>query len=113
MISSVGPPGGPKAHPLRCGIAFRAAIPDNGLVSSTLQEPVTPNTVEPPGISKTTLWVGRIMSALPALFLILDGVMKLVKPEPVVEATVQLGYDESVIVGLGIIRPDDTKMPES
>ena len=53
------------------------------------------------------------MSALPALFLILDGVMKLVKPEPVVEATVQLGYDESVIVGLGIIRPDDTKMPES
>ena len=67
-----------------------------------------PNTVETPGISKTTLWVGRIMSALPALFLILDGVMKLVKPEPVVEATVQLGYDESVIVGLGIILLSST-----
>ena len=43
------------------------------------------------------------MSALAALFLLLDGVMKLVKPAPVVEATVQLGFPESVIFGLGIV----------
>ena len=43
------------------------------------------------------------MSALPALFLLVDGGMKLVKPAPVVEATVRLGYRESVIVGLGIV----------
>ena len=49
------------------------------------------------------LWAGRIMSALPALFLLLDGVMKLGKPAPVVEATVRLGYPESVIFGLGIV----------
>jgi DoxX-like family len=55
------------------------------------------------GISKSSLWAGRIISALPALFLLLDGVMKLVKPAPVVEATVHLGYPESVIVGLGIV----------
>jgi DoxX-like family len=29
--------------------------------------------------------------------------MKLVKPAPVVEATVQLGYPESVIFGLGLV----------
>lgn len=53
--------------------------------------------------NKSSLWVGRILSALPVLFLLLDGVMKVVKPAFVVEATVQLGYPESVIVGLGIV----------
>jgi hypothetical protein len=48
-------------------------------------------------------WTGRAMSALPALFLFVDGAMKLAKPEPVVKATVELGYPESVIVGLGIV----------
>jgi hypothetical protein len=43
------------------------------------------------------------MSALPALFLVMDGIMKLMKPEFVVKATVQLGYPESVIVLLGIV----------
>jgi hypothetical protein len=43
------------------------------------------------------------MSALPAVFLLVDGGMKLVKPAPVVEATVRLGYPESVIFGLGIV----------
>ena len=43
------------------------------------------------------------MSALPALFLFVDGVGKLVKPAPVVEGTVQLGYPESVLLGLGIV----------
>ena len=54
-------------------------------------------------VSKGKLWTGRIMSTLPALFLLLDGVMKLMKPEFVVKATVQLGYPESVIVPLGIV----------
>ena len=53
-------------------------------------------------VSKKMLWAGRIMSALPALFLLVDGVMKLMKPAVVVQATVQLGYPESVILGLGI-----------
>jgi DoxX-like protein len=54
-------------------------------------------------VSKKGLWAGRIISALPALFLLVDGVMKLVKPAPVVEATVRLGYSENVIVTLGIV----------
>src|SRR5215510_9922251 len=55
------------------------------------------------GVSKTGLWAGRIVSALPALFLLMDGVMKLIKPNFVVEATVKLGYSESVIVPLGMV----------
>ncbi len=54
-------------------------------------------------ISKKALWAGRIISGLPVLFLLIDGAMKLVKPAPVVEATVKLGYSEVVIVPLGIV----------
>ena len=54
-------------------------------------------------ISKGTLWAGRIISGLPALFLLVDGVMKLFKPAPVVEATVGLGYPESVIIPIGVV----------
>ena len=54
-------------------------------------------------ISKKRLWAGRIVSGLPALFLLVDGVMKLIKPAPVVEGTVKLGYSENVIVPLGIV----------
>ena len=54
-------------------------------------------------VSKKMLWSGRILSALPVLFLLADGVGKLIKPAPVVEATVRLGYSESVILPLGIV----------
>ncbi len=54
-------------------------------------------------ISNKAVWAGRIVSALAGLFLLLDGVMKLFKPAPVVEATVGLGYPENVIVPLGIV----------
>jgi nitrate reductase gamma subunit len=54
-------------------------------------------------VSKKRLWAGRIMSGVPALFLLVDGAMKLVKPEPVVKATVELGYAETVILPLGIV----------
>jgi len=54
-------------------------------------------------VSKGTLWAGRIISGLPVLFLLLDGAMKLVKPAPVVEATVGLGYRESVIIPIGVV----------
>jgi hypothetical protein len=40
---------------------------------------------------------------LAALFLLFDAAMKLVKPAFVVEATVRLGYSESVILPLGVV----------
>jgi hypothetical protein len=43
------------------------------------------------------------MSILVVLFFLLDGVMKLFKLAPVIEATEKLGYQQSVIVPLGIV----------
>jgi hypothetical protein len=54
-------------------------------------------------VSKKMLCAGRVISALPALFLLMDSIMKFVKPAPVVEATVKLGYPETVILPLGIV----------
>jgi hypothetical protein len=54
-------------------------------------------------ISKKMFWTGGIISGLPALFLLVDGIAKLIKPAPVVEATVKLGYPESLIITLGIV----------
>ena len=54
-------------------------------------------------VSKKALWAGRIVSALPVLFLLMDGVMKLFKPAVVVDATLKVGYAESTIVPLGIV----------
>jgi hypothetical protein len=54
-------------------------------------------------VSKGSLWVGRIVGGLAALFLLLDGGMKLAKPAFVVEATRNLGYSESVIVPVGVV----------
>ena len=56
-----------------------------------------------PTLSSSRLWTGRIMSFLPALFLILDAVMKFVKPAFVVDANVQLGYGENVIVPIAAV----------
>ena len=51
---------------------------------------------------KKRVWTACILSGLLALFLLADTVGKFVKPVPVVEGTVELGYPESVILPLGI-----------
>lgn len=54
-------------------------------------------------ISSARLWGGRVLSTLAVVFLVMDGGMKLFKPPFVVQATVQLGYSESTILGIGIV----------
>jgi hypothetical protein len=54
-------------------------------------------------ISKSALWTGRIISALPVLFLLMDSIMKFMKLPVVVETTVKIGYSETTIVPLGIV----------
>lgn len=54
------------------------------------------------GISRKRLWSGRALTGLAGAFCLLDGAMKLAKPAFVVEATKQLGYPESTIVGIGV-----------
>ena len=47
-------------------------------------------------------WAGIVISAIPTLFLLVDAVAKLFKPEAVVTGTVDLCYPETVILPLGI-----------
>ena len=54
-------------------------------------------------VSNKSMWLGRVVGGLPALFLLLDGVMKLFKPSFVVEGTVRLGYAENTIIPLGVV----------
>lgn len=73
--------------------------------STTVQAKEIPMPMYPtdPKISTKRRWASRIMSGLPALFLLVDGGMKLFKPPVVVESTLQLGYPESAIVGIGVV----------
>jgi hypothetical protein len=52
--------------------------------------------------SKTRIWTGRILGTVSVLFFLMDAGMKLAKPSFVVAATVQLGYPESTIIGIGL-----------
>jgi hypothetical protein len=54
-------------------------------------------------ISKTSLWAGRIISALVALFLVFDGVTKVMKVAPVMGASKRLGFPAGLIVAIGTI----------
>jgi hypothetical protein len=59
--------------------------------------------IQPAPVSKKAIWTGRIISALPILFLLMDSIMKFAKPAVVVDTTVKLGYSETVIIPLGIV----------
>lgn len=63
-----------------------------------------PSDTQTAPISKKRLWVGRIMSAVPVLMLLFSGVLKLIKPAPVVEEFARLGYPESLALGIGILE---------
>ncbi len=53
---------------------------------------------------KTTIWAGRIISALAILFLAFDTIIKVLNLPPAVEATTQLGYPASLVVGIGLLE---------
>jgi DoxX-like family len=53
--------------------------------------------------SKRVIWTGRTLSGVAIAFLVLDGLMKLFNPAPVVEAMVRLGYPVSMSLGIGIV----------
>ena len=52
--------------------------------------------------SKGQLWAGRILSGLAVLFLLFDATLKFIKPQAVIQGTVDLGYPVTVITPLAI-----------
>ena len=55
-------------------------------------------------VSKTMLWVGRVMSALPVLLILLGAVMKLMRLPAVIEGFARAGVPERLIVPVGLIE---------
>ena len=55
-------------------------------------------------VSKTTLWIGRVMSALPVLLVLFGSVVKLMKTASVIEGFVRAGVPERLIIPVGIIE---------
>src|SRR4030088_2493454 len=53
--------------------------------------------------SRKRVWIGRILSGLVALFLIPDGIIKFIKPAPVIETSAHLGLPLILANTLGIL----------
>jgi len=49
------------------------------------------------------IWTGRVLTGLAVLFLLFDGIGKLLEVQPVVDGTRQLGYPREVVFTLGVI----------
>jgi hypothetical protein len=52
--------------------------------------------------SKKMIWAGRIISALMVVLLLIDAVMKVMKASAAVQGTIEVGYPESSVVGIGV-----------
>jgi DoxX-like protein len=76
---------------------------ENAKTQQHMEEQLMRSGTQSAPVSNSKPWAGIIISALPALFLLFDVILKLVKPPDVVGATVQLGYPESVILPLGVV----------
>jgi Na+/melibiose symporter-like transporter len=62
-----------------------------------------PSAIETSPASRTSLWAGRILTALVVSFLLFDCTIKLMKLAPAVEGTVRLGYPVNLVAVIGIV----------
>ena len=72
-------------------------------MSSAIQAAETARSAAQTAPSKKGVWAGRILSGLVVLFLIPDGIIKFLKPAPVVETSAHLGLPLSLANTLGIL----------
>jgi hypothetical protein len=54
-------------------------------------------------VSLNATLAGKVVSGLAAVFVAIDGIVKLATPTPVTEAMAELGYPERMAVGLGVL----------
>jgi DoxX-like family len=55
-------------------------------------------------VSKKVVWTGRIISWLPAVFLLSSGVNMLLKGSDVIQGLARVGFPESRALGIGIVN---------
>ena len=77
-----------------------STLPVAGSRSLVMDESASPAAGSSP---KAMRWAGWALGGLPSLFLLVDGAMKLVQPEPVVRGTAELGYPVGALVPLGVV----------
>jgi hypothetical protein len=53
--------------------------------------------------SKARVWTGRVITAVVTLFVLFDGITKLVKERHVLQAAADLGFSDSSMVGIGAL----------
>jgi len=53
--------------------------------------------------SKARIWTGRVLTAMVALFLLFDGIMKVIKERHVLQSAAQLGYSTESMVAIGTL----------
>jgi DoxX-like protein len=59
--------------------------------------------IQPAAASHAMLWTGRVLSGLIVVFMLFDGVCKVIMIAPVKEACAELGIPESVTPFIGIV----------
>jgi hypothetical protein len=52
--------------------------------------------------SNKMIWTGRAVSAVVTLFMLMDAAMKVMKARPAVVGSVQAGFPESTVFGIGM-----------
>lgn len=55
------------------------------------------------GVSKGRLWAARIMGGIAVLFLLFDGVSKVMRAPQSVQGTTQMGFSPAIVPTLGVI----------
>ncbi len=83
-----------------------SSSPSSSSSSSTLAPSAPPQATAAaaPALSARARWAGRILSGIPALFLLADGAMKLVGPPPVTESFVRMGMSPSLATAIGLLE---------
>jgi hypothetical protein len=56
-----------------------------------------------PQLSSRSRWIGRVLSAIPVLFLAFDAAIKLAHPAFVAEASIRIGFPDELAGPLGVI----------
>jgi len=72
--------------------------------TATPQSIPLPSPVAGPQPRRRAHRAGRILSALPVAFLAFDGIIKLVKIQPVTESMARLGYPDHLSRGIGLLE---------
>jgi hypothetical protein len=55
-------------------------------------------------VSRKAFWTGWVLSALPALLLLVSGLMKVARPKVVLEGFTHLGWPDGYAMGIGLME---------